>query len=287
MSDHLLRATSDDGTLRAMAAVTTDLCETARMLQQTDPTATVALSRLTTGTALLGALLKDHQRLALMIEASGPLQKLHAETDSNGLVRCSVKNPIAGLPPKDDRFDVAGAVGLAGFLHVVKDLGLKSPYRGMVQLQSSEIGDDIAWYLTTSEQVPSSVLLGVNLAEDLSVKVAGGLLVQALPGCPDEVLEAVEARLKALPSLSIQLQEGAAPQQLLSQVFADIPYRVHSRTPLQFRCSCSREQVASVLVSLGSDELKAMREQGETVTVSCEYCRRRYDFEPSELPTLN
>jgi len=287
MSDHLLRATSDDGTLRAMAAVTTDTCETARQLQQTDPTATVALCRLTTGTALLGALLKDDQRLALMIEANGPLQKLHAETDGSGNVRCSIKNPVAGLPPKNDRFDVAGAVGLAGFLHVVKDLGLKNPYRGMVQLQSSEIGDDIAWYLTTSEQVPSSVLLGVNLAADLSVKIAGGLLVQALPGCPDEVLDAVEARLKALPSISTQLQEGVAPQQLLEQVFADIPFSVHSRTPLQFRCSCSREQVGSVLASLGEEELDAMRNQGETVTVTCEYCRRRYEFLPEELPSIN
>jgi len=287
MSDHLLRATSGDGTLRAMAAVTSDLCETARQLHQTDPTATVALCRLTTGTALLGALLKDDQRLALMIEASGPLQKLHAETDGKGQVRCSIKNPIAGLPPKDNRFDVAGAVGHAGFLHVVKDLGLKSPYRGMVQLQSSEIGSDIAWYLTTSEQVPSSVLLGVSLTEEAAVKVAGGLLVQALPGCPDEVLAAVEARLQALPSLSAQLQQGTTPQQLLEQVFADIPFAVHSRTPLMFRCSCSREQVASVLASLSAEDRTEMHERGETVTVTCEYCRRRYDFLPDELPPGN
>ncbi|MDX9709201.1 MAG: Hsp33 family molecular chaperone HslO, partial [Trichloromonas sp.] len=163
MTDHLVRILSKDGSLRAVAAATTNLTESIRRRQGTDPTATVALGRLVAGAALMGALLKGDQRLALMIEGSGPLQRLHAETDAFGHVRGSIKNPIAGLPPKADRFDVAGAVGKAGFLHVVKDLGLKEPYRGMVQLYSSEIAEDLAYYLTTSEQVPSTVGLGVAL----------------------------------------------------------------------------------------------------------------------------
>jgi molecular chaperone Hsp33 len=286
MSDHLLRITSTDGTLRAMAAVTTDLCEVARQLQQTDPTATVALARVATGTALLGALLKDDQRVALMIEASGPLHKLHAETDSYGHVRCSVKNPIAGLPPKGDRFDVAGAIGRAGFLHVIKDLGLKAPYRSMVQLQTSEVGEDIAFYLTTSEQVPSSVALGVVLSETATIRAAGGLIVQALPGCPDDTLDEIETRLRAMPPVSTRLLAGATPQQLLEELFTGIPFQSHGRTPLMFRCSCSREQVGSILNGLDQETLADMHQRAETVSITCGYCQRRYDFPPEELPPL-
>jgi len=286
MSDHLLRISSVDGTLRAMAAVTTDLCEVARQLQQTDPTATVALARVATGTALLGALLKDNQRLAVMIEASGPLHKLHAETDSHGYVRCSVKNPIAGLPPKDDRFDVAGAIGRAGFLHVIKDLGMKTPYRGMVQLQTSEVGDDIAFYLTTSEQVPSSVAIGVTLSQTAAVHAAGGLIVQALPGCPEEILDNIETRLRAMPPVSAQLLAGVTPQQLIDELFAGIPLHPASRTPLMFRCSCSREQVGGILKGLDQETLADMHQRAETVTITCEYCQRRYDFPPEELPPV-
>ncbi|MEJ2202033.1 MAG: Hsp33 family molecular chaperone HslO [Desulfuromonadaceae bacterium] len=182
MNDHLVRILSDDGSLRAVAAVTSELTREICQLQQTDPTASVALGRLLAGTALLGALLKGDQRLALMLEGNGPLQRLHAETDAAGRIRGSVKNPLAGLPSKGDRFDVAGAIGKAGFLHVIKDLGLKEPYRGTVQLYTSEIAEDLAYYLTTSEQLPSTVGLGVNL--DTSGAIALQLLEKLFAGIP-------------------------------------------------------------------------------------------------------
>ena len=286
MNDHLLRVTSRDGNLRAVAAVTTDLCETARQLQGTDPTATVALARIATGTALLGTQLKGDQRLGMIIEGNGPLQKLHAETDAAGHVRCSIKQPLAGLPPRDDCFDVAGAIGRAGFLSVIKDLGMKDPYRGMVQLQTSEIGEDLAYYLTTSEQTPSSVVLGVSLSPDAEIQTAGGLLVQALPSCDENILDAVESRLLTMPSLSDQLLAGNSPRQILATVFGNIPFNEHEQLPLVFRCNCSRIQVAKALLSLGTEELNRTVSRQESITITCEYCHRSYDFPPEEIAGL-
>ena len=163
MTDHLIRVLTLDGAIRVSVAATTALVEEVRLRQQSDPTATVAIGRLATAAALMGSLLKGDQRIGLTIEGNGPLQRIQAETDAHGRVRATAKVPRAELPPLDGRFDVAGAVGHAGFLHVVKDLGLKEPYKGTVQLVSSEIAEDLAYYFTTSEQTPSSVALGVEL----------------------------------------------------------------------------------------------------------------------------
>ncbi len=211
MNDHLIRILSADGSLRATAAVTTRLVEEIRRRQGTDPTATVALGRLVSGAALMSSLLKDDQRLGLMIEGNGPLQKLHAETDAAGHVRGSVKVPVAGLPLREGTFDVAGAIGRAGFLHVVKDLGLKEPYRGMVQLYRSTVAQDLAYYFTTSEQVPSTVALGAFVEPDGRVSAAGGFMVQALPGGDEALLTRLEERLTTLPPHHRPAAGGAGP----------------------------------------------------------------------------
>lgn len=283
MDDHLIRVVTADGTLRATAATTGRLVEETRLKQGTDPTATVALGRLLTGAALLGSLLKGRQRLALMVEGNGPLQKLHAETDAFGAVRGSVKNPVAGLPPKNGLFDVAGAVGRAGFLHVVKDLGLGEPYRGMVQLATSEIAEDLAHYLTTSEQTPSSVALGVSLEGEGTVGSAGGFLVQALPGGDEAFLALLEERLREFPPVTRLLGEGVPPLGILERLFEGVPIKLQGETPLVFRCSCSREQTLRILRSLGQDERVRLREEGGA-TVTCEFCREVYRFSPEEIP---
>lgn len=286
MSDHLVRILTTDGHLRACAVVTTELVEQARRLQQTDPTASVALGRLASAAALLGSQLKGEQRLALMIEGSGPLQKLHAETDGDGHLRAMVKNPQTGLPPKNGRFDVAGAVGRAGFLHVSKDLGLKEPYRGMVQLVSSEIAEDLAYYLTTSEQVPSSVGLGVCLGSEAEVLAAGGFLVQAMPDCPEEEIATLEERLKALPPVTELLRSGLGPLAILQQLFAGIPFNVQGEIPLSFRCACSYPQILQLLSSLGAEELQHLAEREEETVVTCEFCRQSYPVDAEALQTL-
>lgn len=286
MSDQLIRILSNDGQLRAMAASTTELVEALRQRHGTDPTATVALGRLVSGTALLGSLLKDDQRLGLMIEANGPLQKLHAETDAAGHLRATIKNPLSGLPPTSDNFPVAEAVGRAGFLHVVKDLGLKEPYRSMVQLYSSEIAEDIAYYLTSSEQVPSSVALGVTLKPDGSVAAAGGLLVQAMPGCTDETLNELESRLHSLPPVSLLLKQGESPLRILNRLLDPGNYQVKAEIPLGFRCRCSLRQIVAMLKGLDETDRQALATRQEVTEVTCEYCRRVYRFTPEELAEL-
>jgi molecular chaperone Hsp33 len=286
MKDHLYRVATKDGTLRATAAVTTELVDAICQLQGTDPTASVALARLVTGTALMGSLLKGSQRLALMIEGNGPLKKLHAETDALGQVRGSVKIPVSGVPPTETGFDVPAAVGRAGFLHVVKDLGLKEPYRGMVTLYSSEIAEDIAYYLTSSEQVPSTVALGVYLEKDGHISAAGGLLVQAMPEGEEALIDLLEQRLISLPSISTLLRDGKGPRQIIEDLFAGIPLGQTEETPLVFRCTCSRPQVLNMLKTLGAEELQEMVAKNEETVVTCEFCKESYTFSPDEIKAL-
>jgi molecular chaperone Hsp33 len=282
-SDHSLRILASDGSLRATAAITTNLVEEIRRLQKTDPTATVALGRLLSGAALLGSLLKGAQRLVLTVEGNGPLQKLHAETDAAGHLRGNVKNPQSGLLPGPEGFPVAQAVGRAGFLHVTKDLGLKEPYRGMVMLSSSEIAEDLAHYLVTSEQTPSSVALGVFVEEDGRVSAAGGFMVQAMPGAPEETIARLEERLAVLPPPTALLRQGLSPAQILAEIFQGISYQPQVSTPLVFRCNCSRRQLLRLLWTLGADELRTLRDDEEEIVVTCEFCKATYQFSAEEL----
>lgn len=284
--DHLIRILSDDGTLRAMAVVTTELVKELCRRHQTDPVATIALGRLATGTALMGALLKGQERLGLMIEANGPLQKLQAETDADGAIRASIRQPLSGAPPEDGSSPVAAAVGKAGFLHVIKDFGLKEPYRSMVQLQTSEIGEDLAYYLTTSEQVPSAVALGVLLNPDGTVATAGGFMIQALPGCPDERLIELETALASLPPVSQLLSAGESPEQLLTRVLTGIEHHEVARHDLRFECHCNVKRVVDMLRGLPEEDHKELADRDGTTTITCEYCRQVYSFTADELAGL-
>ncbi len=287
MHDHLVRVVSPDGLFRAAAAVTTQLVATIVEKQKTDFTATVALGRLLTGGALLGCLLKGKQRLALSVEGNGPLGKMSVEADAKGRVRGTVRNPIAGLPPAGDHFDVAGAVGKAGFLHVWKDLGLKEPYQSMVQLQSSEIAEDLAWYLTSSEQVPSSLGLGVELGRKGDIAIAGGFLVQSLPPGDPEKIDALTERIKVLPPTTSMLGDGLTPTEILAQIFGSEDFHVQQEMPLSFSCPCSREQIELMLIDLGRKELLLLiEEEPQPVEVVCEYCRTAYEFNHEQISEL-
>lgn len=286
MSDHLLRAISSDGSLRVCVAETTLLVEEIRVRQQSDPTATVAIGRLATGAALMGSLLKGAQRLALTVEGNGPLQRLLVEADAAGRVRASLKQPVAGLPPRQGRYDVAGAIGHAGFLHVLKDLGLKEPYRGMVQLQSSEVAEDLAYYFTVSEQTPSSLGLGVELDGAGRVAIAGGFLLQLLPQADPELAIRLEERIAGLPPTTRLLAAGGGPEKVLDRLLADIEYRLLAETPLQFHCPCSREQSRQLLALLGRDDLARLSDEQETVVVTCEFCRQTYRFDRPALAAI-
>ncbi len=286
MKDYMIRAITADGSIRASVAVTTRLVEETRRRQQTDALATIALGRLVTGSALCGSLLKDQQRLAMIVEGNGPLGKLFSETDACGHIRGSVRVPLTGFSPDSGKFSVSDAVGRAGFLHVTKDLGLKEPYRGMVQLQSSEIAEDLAYYFTASEQTPSSVGLGVSLGDRGKVSAAGGFLIQALPESDEALLEKIENHLKTLPAVSSLLLKGTTPERLLTIILADIPCRIEGRTDLVFRCGCGRRQVCNILFSLGKKELERLVEEQNGANVTCEFCKKKYSFGKLEVQRM-
>jgi len=286
MQDHLVRVVTEDGLFRAAAADTTRLVTEICQRQQVDLTAKVALGRLLTGAALMSSLLKGRQRLALVVEGNGPLGRLMVETDANGGIRGKVQNPQVGLPPRSDRFDVAGAVGRAGFLHVIKDLGLKEPYRSMVQLQTSEIGDDLAWYLTHSEQVPSCVALGVELDEQGEVAAAGGFLVQALPPGDQRSIDQLEGHLSQFSPTTSLLRQGVEPTAILQKVLVGRSFSVQQRSELVFNCPCNRETIADVLAGLGTVELNAMIQEQGGGEVICDYCRQVYTFNRAQLEGL-
>lgn len=286
MSDQLTRILTLDGAVRISVVETTALVEEVRRRQQSDPTATVAVGRLATAAALMGSLLKGRQRIGLTVEGNGPLQKIQAEADARGRVRATLKVPVAGLPPRDGRFDVAGAIGRAGFLHVVKDLDLKEPYRGMVQLVSSEIAEDLAYYFTTSEQTPSSVALGVELGQQGDVAAAGGFLVQLLPGAGEELADRLGARLASLPPTTSQLRQGLSPEILAERMLDGFPCRTLGTTPISFACTCSWQQTLGLLRTLGAAELDQLIKREQSARVTCEYCREIYTIELQTLEEI-
>jgi len=286
MTDHMIRVLTLDGAIRVSVAATTSLVEEVRRRQQTDPTATVAVGRLATAAALMGSLLKGEQRIGLTVEGNGPLQRVQAETDALGHVRATLKVAHAGLPPRDGRFDVAGAIGNAGFLHVIKDLDLKEPYRGMVQLVSSEIAEDLAYYFTTSEQTPSSVALGVELGQQAEVVAAGGFLLQLMPDADDTVVERLSERLATLPPTTTMLRQGLSPEAIAERLLESDPYRILGSTELGFTCNCSQRQTLNLLRTLGGNELDRLIEEDGGASVTCEYCKEVYTVTADALGEL-
>ena len=286
MNDYLVRIIAKSGSVRALACVTTGLVNEVCRRHGTWPTASAALGRALTGGALLAAQLKTGQRIGLKFEGNGPLQKILVEADSNGEVRGCVGNPEVHLAEKNGKLDVAGALGKAGFLTVTMDQGGKAPYKGTVQLYSSEIAEDLALYLTESEQIPSAVGLGVFVEVDNSVAVSGGFLIQAMPSVEERVIESLMARIEGLPPLSEMLLGGMTPEELLAKIFADIPYDTLEKRALAFNCSCSKQRIERVLISLGRTELADMLEKDGKADVTCEFCREAYHFDQSELVEL-
>ncbi len=286
MNDHIVRALSSAGGIRILTCSTNHLAREICRLQAASPTVSIALGRGLAGGALMGALLKPGQRVAMKFEGNGPLQKMIIEADADGAVRGCTGNPAAEAEPLEGRWNVPGILGRAGFLTVSKDIGIGGePYHGMVQLQSSEIGEDLAFYLTESEQVPSAVGLGASLDETGRISFCGGFLVQALPLAAESEIEAVMANIAALPPLADMLKEG--PEALLGQIFGDTPYTLLESHDLFFRCGCSREKVERALMTFTPEEIHDMVEKDSGAEVTCEFCRQSYSFNAEDLGILS
>ncbi|GAX88640.1 Hsp33 family molecular chaperone HslO [Effusibacillus lacus] len=286
MSDYIVRATALEGNIRAFGTITTHLVEELRHRHQSSPVATAAVGRAATVGAIMGVMLKGEDRLTIRIKGGGPIGQIVVDANANGEVRAYATNPHVDLPLNSiGKLDVAGAVGTDGFLHVTKDLGLREPYSGSVELISGELGEDFAYYFTQSEQTPSVVGVGVLVDRDYSVKVAGGFILQVLPGVKDEDITYIEEKLSQIPGVTTLLTEGTTPEDILTRLIpGDV--KIHERIPVKFRCTCNRERLEELLVSLGKDELQNMLHQDRGAEVVCSFCKNKYYFTEQDLETL-
>ena len=285
MNDSMLRVICKEAGLRGLVCVTTELALEAARRHSATPVAAAALSDILTATALLGGLLKVKQRVALKIEADGPLRKLVAEADANGQVRGYVAAPDTPWLLPIDANAVAAALGRQGLLTVVKDLGLRGLYQGAVSVQDGDVAASLSHYFEKSEQTASLVLLGAALNGDGVILAAGGLLFQPLPGADAGVLQRVAGNLASLAPLASYLAAGHTPEQLTAQALNGLDYTVLEQQPLAFSCSCSRARSRQALKVLGEDDLLALIVEGEAV-VDCHFCHERYVFDREELGVI-
>lgn len=287
MKDHYIRAITKSGGIRVLvctiAGLTGEICR----LQQASATVCVTLGRGLAAGALMGGLLKGEQRIALKFEGNGPLGKMIIEADGDGALRACCGNPSAEAEPVNGRWNVAGVLGRAGFLTVSKDLGYGGlPYQGMVQLHSSEIGDDLALYLTESEQTPSAVGVSALLDQQGEIAVCGGFLVQAIPNKADDAeISALLERISSLRPISEILAESGTDG-LLQTLLSGIEYHRLESKELFFRCGCNRDKVTQALHALGAEGIKELRESDGHAEVTCEFCRQQYRLEAAELQSL-
>jgi molecular chaperone Hsp33 len=287
MSDYLIRVLSDKANVIGLACRTTDLVNLACRLHGTTPTASAALGRALTGGLLMGALAKPGLRVGLKFEGNGPMKKILVEADSGGTVRGFVGVPDIDVMVKEDgKLHVSAALGTEGFLTVFKDVGLDEPYQGIVKLHTGEIAEDIAYYFVESEQIPSAVGLGVYVETDGRVSSAGGFLVQSLPPSEEATINQLIENIGRIRSVTEVLREGRTPEDILGLLFEGIPYKTLEKKGLSFRCTCNRDRIGEVLVSLGCKELKHLLEEHGEAEVGCEFCRAVYRFDRLDLEQL-
>ena len=287
MEDVLVRAISADGAVLACATIATGVAEEARARHGTLATATAALGRGLVAAAMLGSGLKGRQTVMLRVLGDGPLGPMIVESTANGALRGYVTNPKTDLPPTASRkLDVGGAVGRRGTFHVTRDLGLREPYQGSVPLVSGEIGEDLAAYLVSSEQVPSVVAVGVLIGPHQSVLASGGVLLQVMPGAPSSIPAYLEERARLLPAVTQMVTGGASPDEMLRQALGTLPVSVLERRPVRFACRCSAQKVAGVIAALGRGEAERLiREEGR-VEVQCRFCGERYVLDSDDVEAI-
>ena len=287
MSDYIVRATAAVHQVRIFAATTKELVEEARQAHNTSPVATAALGRLLTAAAMMGSMQKgENDKLTLQIQCSGPIGGLTVTADSSANVKGYVNQPDVMLPPNAyGKLDVGGALDL-GVLSVIKDMGLKEPYVGQTQLVSGEIAEDLTYYFATSEQVNSSVALGVLMEKDNTVKQAGGFIIQLLPFAQESVIAQLEENLKGLPSVTQMLEAGETPESMLARLVSGLDYEIMDKIPTRFYCDCCKDKVEKVIISIGKDEIQAMIDDQEPIEVNCHFCGKKYHFTVDELKEI-
>ena len=288
MNDYLVRGMSMDGFVKVVAIRSTDLVRRGAQIQKTTPNATAAFGRALTAASMMGNMQKvDNGSMTLQIKGGGPIGTITCVSDAVGNVRGFVTEPKVPLVEKHPgKLDVGATVGTDGMLTVIRDLQMKEPYVGSVALVSGEIADDVTAYFAQSEQTPTACALGVLVDTDLSVKVAGGYLVQLLPGAPDEVIDQLEAGIKRAGAVTTMLENGLTPEDILGQVMGTMGVVFLETTPVSYKCYCSRERVEKALISLGRKELGEIAAEGKEFPVECQFCDEIYTFTPEDIRKL-
>ena len=288
MNDYLVRGMTMDGFVKAVAIRSTEMVRRGAQIHNTAPNATAAFGRALTAASMMGNLQKvDNGSMTMQIKGGGPIGTIVCVSDSIGNVRGYVYEPNVPLVEKfPGKLDVGATVGTDGTLTIIRDLQMKEPYVGSVPLVSGEIGDDVTAYFAQSEQTPTACALGVLVDTDLSVKVAGGYLIQLLPGAPDEVIDKVEAGIKRAGSVTTMLSSGMTPEDMLGQVLGDLGVMFMETTEVCYKCYCDRDRVTSALISLGKKELQEILKEGETFPISCQFCDTVYEFTPDDIAGL-
>lgn len=286
MNDYIIRATAANDSIRAFAITGTNLVEEARERHDLSPVVTAGLGRMLMAGAMMGATLKSEKDvMTLQIQGEGPLKGITVTSYPDGFVKgFPLVNDVI-LPPKNGKLDVGGSI-FPGFLRVIKDMGLKEPYVGTVDLQTGEIAEDLTYYFAVSEQIPSSVGLGVLVNKDCTVNCAGGFIVQVMPMCPDEVLDKLEENLKVLPSVTDMMSDGFTPEDMLNKIFEGFDVDIKAKTETGFRCDCSKEKVERSLASLNKQDKAEIIADGKPVEVRCQFCNKKYEFSIEDIKKL-
>lgn len=287
MTDYMVRATAANAQIRAFACSTKEIAETARAVHGTSPVVTAALGRLLTAGCMMGSMLKgEKDLLTLQVSGDGPMKGMTVTADAHGNVKGYANEPVVILPANSvGKLDVSGAVG-KGFLNVIKDLGLKEPYVGQINLQTGEIAEDLTYYFATSEQVPSCVGLGVLMEKDNTVKQAGGFIVQLMPFAEEEVIAKLEENLANVQSVTALLDAGNTPEQILEILLKGLDVEFTDKSDVRFFCNCGKERVEKALISIGAADLQEMIDDGEDIHVNCHFCNKDYTFTVDELKAM-
>ena len=288
MNDYLVRGMSMDGFVKVVAIRSTELVRRGAEIQGTTPNATAAFGRCLTAASMMGNMQKvENGSMTLQIRGGGPIGTITVVSDPEGNVRGCVTEPKVPLVEKHPgKLDVGATVGTDGTITVIRDLQMKEPYIGSTELISGEIGDDVTAYFAQSEQTPTACALGVLVDRDCSVKVAGGYLLQLLPGAPDETIDALERGIRRAGAVTPMLEAGLTPEDILGQVCGELGVVFMETTEVAYKCYCSRERVESALISLGRKELEEIRDEGKTFPVECQFCDTVYEFTPTDLEEI-
>lgn len=284
----IVRYITDDGSAFVIAADTTDVVAKAENIHKTSAVTTAALGRLMTAASMMGVMLKGgDDSVTLRLDGKGHAGILLAVADSCGNARGYVQNPVVEIPlNKNGKLDVRSAVGTDGFLYVMKDMGLKEPYVGNTQIVSGEIAEDITNYFAVSEQTPSVCALGVLVNPDLTVKAAGGFIIQLLPGCPEDVISKIESAVGDIPSVTAMLTDKMTPDEIAQRAMLGLQTEKLDESIIEYRCNCSKHKVENALISTGKESLKEMVDDGKDISVECHFCDKKYVFTPDDIKKL-